>query len=370
MAGSFRARERRKAKYADFLRNERERVKAYRQKQKASETASEIKQLRKCEADRKRKYRKRKQERNDHQELLTPESKKVYVRLQSFDKAVTRALRALPRSPEKQHAVVAGIARPIGFKLEEKMTATLGKHGLNLSESRKAAVMDLYFRPDVVYTMPGMKDEMFAWDSDGNKQRKRKYFLTMFLREAFTIYRSEVDEPVSFAKFCELRPENVILLKNSPNDQCKCLTHENLRLRLTGLKVTYESQKFWTEVMCDATPNSVCWRQKRDVCVNGQLLQLPVSIEPDSQVKWKEWENIEKMCSDGSVRKVLVSSSKQGKAKELLGALKDNHEQTAVHINVKRIQAHNFEDDKKTPFVRILQVDFAMNYSCEYQNEV
>ena len=76
------------------------------------------------------------------------------------------------------------------------------------------------------------------------------------------------------------------------------------------------------------------------------------------------------MCSDGSVRKVLVCSSKQGKAKELLGALKDNHEQTAVHINVKRIQAHDFEDDKKTPFVRILQVDFAMNYSCEYQNEV
>ena len=107
------------------------------------------------------------------------------------------------------------------------------------------------------------------------------------------------------------------------------------------------------------------------MCVNGQLLQLPVSIEPDSQVKWKEWENIEKMCSDGSVRKVLVCSSKQGKVKELLGALKDNHEQTtAVHINVKRIQAHDFEDDKKTSFVRILQVDFAMNYSCEYQNEV
>ena len=146
------------------------------------------------------------------------ESKKVYVWPQSFDKAVIRALRALPRSPEKQHAVVAGIARRIGFKLEEKMTAALGKHGLNLSESRKAALMDFYFRPDDVYTMPGMKDEMVVWDSDGNKQRKRKYFLTMLLHEAFIIYRSEVDEPVSFAKFCELRPENVLLLKNSPND--------------------------------------------------------------------------------------------------------------------------------------------------------
>ena len=81
----------------------------------------------------------------------TPESKKVCA-TQSFKQLLGPW--ALPRSSEKQHAVVAGIARRIGFELEEKMTAALGKHGLNLSESRKAAVMDFYFHPDVVYTMP------------------------------------------------------------------------------------------------------------------------------------------------------------------------------------------------------------------------
>ena len=37
---------------------------------------------------------------------------------------------------------------------------------------------------------------------------------------------------------------------------------------------------------------------------------------------------------------------------------------------MKRIQAKQFHDDQDNPEIRILQMDFAMNYSCEYQNEV
>ena len=33
---------------------------------------------------------------------------------------------------------------------------------------------------DIVYTMPGMKDEIAIWES-GNKKHERKYYLTMFL---------------------------------------------------------------------------------------------------------------------------------------------------------------------------------------------
>ena len=45
---------------------------------------------------------------------------------------------------------------------------------------------------------------------------------------------------------------------------------------------------------------------------------------------------------------------------------KENMSHTITHVNTKRIQAQDFEDDE----ARILQIDFAMNYSCEYQNEV
>ena len=37
------------------------------------------------------------------------------------------------------------------------------------------------------------------------------------------------------------------------------------------------------------------------------------------------------------------------------------------HINVKRVQAMDFEKDKYSPETRVLQADFAMNYSCSYE---
>lgn len=40
------------------------------------------------------------------------------------------------------------------------------------------------------------------------------------------------------------------------------------------------------------------------------------------------------------------------------------------HVNTKRVQHGEFEKDKKKDQVRILQIDFAMSFSCEYQNEI
>ena len=41
-----------------------------------------------------------------------------------------------------------------------------------------------FFRSDVSYTMPGAKDEIVVSDSFG-KKRLRKYYLTMYLRNAY-----------------------------------------------------------------------------------------------------------------------------------------------------------------------------------------
>ena len=40
------------------------------------------------------------------------------------------------------------------------------------------------------------------------------------------------------------------------------------------------------------------------------------------------------------------------------------------HVNKKRILSAEFENDKHSETMSILRIDFAMNYSCEYQNEV
>jgi IS1 family transposase len=40
------------------------------------------------------------------------------------------------------------------------------------------------------------------------------------------------------------------------------------------------------------------------------------------------------------------------------------------HVRVKRIQSHAFETDKISSTTHVLQCDFAMAYSCEYQSEI
>ena len=36
-------------------------------------------------------------------------------------------------------------------------------------------VVDFYYRPDVIYTAPGLKDEITVWT-----EKMRKYYLTMY----------------------------------------------------------------------------------------------------------------------------------------------------------------------------------------------
>lgn len=55
---------------------------------------------------------------------------------------------------------------------------------------------------------------------------------------------------------------------------------------------------------------------------------------------------------------------------EVLECMRDNFSVISYHINTKRIQYQEFQKDKNSSESRVLQLDFAMNYSCSYQDEV
>ena len=112
---------------------------------------------------------------------------------------------------------------------------------------------------------------MTLWDESG-KKKLRKHYLTMFLREAHEVYRQTHGEPVSFSVFCDLRPKNVLLLQNSPKDQCKCVTHENLFFKLDAIGISYDSS-FWQKVLCSVEDNSDCWNSKCEASQNYNNLK-------------------------------------------------------------------------------------------------
>ena len=105
-------------------------------------------------------------------------------------------------------------------------------------------------------------------------------------------------------------------------------------------------------------------------------------MDPGATIQFRQWETIIKEsvrradqdpdnnAEPNKVYKKLECRLNEACAGEVLQQLVDEWDIIIAHINTKRVQAQEFESDKKRENVRVLQIDFAMNYSCEYQVEV
>ena len=68
---------------------------------------------------------------------------------------------------------------------------------------------------------------------------------------AFSAFKARCPEiSISFTAFCKLRPKNVLLLKNTPMDQCKCKVYENFVFKLSALKINYDDD-FSEKCLCE-----------------------------------------------------------------------------------------------------------------------
>ena len=155
-------------------------------------------------------------------------SSEGYTTPQRFGKAVKRLK---SQSPSK--------------KLANKAPKTGKNKGL--SEEIKDKAVNCYYLSDLVYTVPALKDEM----TEAGKTKMRKYYLTMYLREVFAMFKGEnKDCEIGFSLFASLRRKNVLLLKNQPLDQCKCLEHENSYLvSLSSILTKYDFGRLYCVVV-------------------------------------------------------------------------------------------------------------------------
>ena len=76
------------------------------------------------------------------------------------------------------------------------------KQPSNVTTNETAQFVKNFFKhPDIVYIMPGMKDEITIWEN-GTKKRKKNYYFIMFLRKAYKMYiELPVSDKVTFSKF-------------------------------------------------------------------------------------------------------------------------------------------------------------------------
>ena len=280
-------------------------------------------------------------------------------------KVLTKLLRlqdVLPGSPNKISQTIQGLAKRHRIQLETKMKEQLQEN--SLTKETIKFIEDFYMQSDIVYTMPGLRDEMTVW-SNGTKQKLRKYYLCHYVKEVYSMFKSAHPSiKVGFSKFASLRPQNVVLLKNQPEEQCKCKTHENFYLKLKALRLDYTNE-FWHSFLCDgAGLEEDCWKNLCDRCKNGCLLVERLGeIDVSESVLWKQW------CKDEGTGRIHIKYV-EGYKGQLVEEICGDWEKFVQHVRVKRIQSQSFESDKTNQRVTVCQCDFAMAYSCSYQDEI
>ena len=185
----------------------------------------------------------------------------------------------------------------IVYTMNEQLSKTA------MSEDVIKLVKEFYVRSDIVYTMLGMKDEITIW-TDSKKQKLRKFYLCMYIKEVYRMFQSAYpDIQIGFSKFASLRPQNVLLLKDQPEDQCKCKMHENFTLKLKALKIEYNDE-FWQSYLCDgADLETECWRKECDKCKCGRLFLESMEQQDNREpIVWKKW------CKDKSSGETSLAS--------------------------------------------------------------
>ena len=217
----------------------------------------------------------------------------------------------------------------------------------------------VFFEKDIVYTAPGLKDYVTVYGG-GKKQRLRKHYLTMFLREAFSVFKARYPEiSISFIAFCKIRPKNVLLLKNTPMDQCKCKVHEKFIFKLSAWKINYHDN-FWEKCLCKGHSKiftSTYWAGECQECLGGKKIPF-IKLPIDQIITYNEW-----IVDDGNNQWCMAKTC----TTQLLQSLVMNDYPTfQQHVKIKRIQEARFLEDKAKADVGISQIDFAMAYSCEY----
>ena len=164
-----------------------------------------------------------------------PLEQNPYKSWQIFGKAINKCRVELPQSPRKKKAMVSKLVKEVGQYLQNEYEKET--HGNTISEELKAEIETFYTRSDISYTMWGAKNEIVIWDSAGKKRQEHKYYLTMYLREAYAVFKKTVahGECCSFSAFCKLRPKHVLLLVDTSKEQCKCQIHGKFFMKLEAM---------------------------------------------------------------------------------------------------------------------------------------
>lgn len=302
----------------------------------------------------------------------------AYKSPQALGKAVHKVTSHLPHSPRKRKAVISKLAKSSGLSLPDK-TKQSPNGNKKIDESTVQSVQKFYFQDSISRQAPGRRDFVIVRE-DGKKSKLQKRHLTWSLKETFGLFVKEnPDVKISLSKFSTLRPVNVLLQSSMPREVCLCMYHDNVKILCDSLSKEMSSfppysGSFVDHLVCDSSTEE-CMMGKCANCPNW-LADVKKDAPLDDLIKWSQWERVTHTIATKQGKPKLVKKMekvmKEGTVEEALNCLEGQIPSFLVHVFIKRKQSTFFEERiaQLKADEAIVQVDFAENYTCQYQDEI
>ena len=404
----YRAKMRKDGKYGEYHESQKARMAEKRTTLKTSpqelpeeDRNTALTMIRDKEADRKRKYRheKSRQLQQQLQNAVNTVSPLAFKSNSAEGKAVSRARKNLPFSPEKRRHIVKTLA--FAEMKIRPFTSSKRKRKTEEKEAREKAVVEFYKRDDISRQAPGKNDVVSVKCAYGGKRQKlQKRHLTMSLTiEAYSLWKAEHPNlKVGKSRFAELRPEYVKLTGELPRNVCVCIYHGNFILLLEALhrydsSIPLYSENFTSTVVCTNGILESCFTNECLLCKDGKVFKSTYPLQKQfhayfsssgsdtddlsdddgkvKHVKWWQWENVE---GEDGYRDTLEKVMKRGTPEELYQCVVQKLPTFLHHHYIKRTQSQVYVElskrVKKDDSLAMIQMDFAGNYSTMWQDEV
>lgn len=171
----------------------------------------------------------------------------------TLHKAVSKACRALPYSPNKKKAVLNQLVKQsFGAALfTVKKPPATRRHSVDVR-----TVKDFYNSDEISWQTPGTRQFKSVKDKEtGMRSHKQKRYLIMNISEAHQVFQEKFDVKISRSKFYDLRPENVFPVATTPHNVCVCLLHANFSFLIDNVSKSINSE---TPMTHNTLLNTMC----------------------------------------------------------------------------------------------------------------
>ena len=135
----------------------------------------------------KQEYRKRLRSNIDEQPSPTSNStEEGFSQRSSYMRSLKKAERSLPKNPRRRNAVVSSLAKKFQLRILPQQN-NRGRPKQILDADEKSWLIDFLDRPDITYTMPGKKEQVYMGKVNGKKVYETKKYLLWTLNELLNI---------------------------------------------------------------------------------------------------------------------------------------------------------------------------------------